>query len=186
MLANRFREAIGSGVGIEYLADIVRHSIFVSKGHRENTKVTLVLEKSPLYSSVLELDGSTLGSLPDLHENALLKVVSDALSVSEGLAKDESVCDVRGIKVTATSFEQLVKSRAVNQQVYVLEPSGLDVRGEYFPKDVVFVMTDHTPMPKNTYKSMSRQGIRKLSLGPLILHASQCISIIHNQLDRQA
>ena len=185
VLADRFREAIGSGVGLEYLADIVRHAIFVSKGHRENTKVTLVLEKSSMYSRILELDGASLGSLPALHEDAILKVLGDALSISESLTKDESVSDERGIKVTATSFEQLVKLRAENQVVYVLEPSGSDIRDEDFPKDVVFIMTDHTPMPKNTYKSMSRQGVRKLSLGPLMLHASQCVSIIHNQLDRQ-
>ena len=183
--ADRFLDAIGTGVGVEYLADIVRHAIFVSQGHREDTKVTLVLEKSQFYSRVVELDGAILGSLPDLHERAFLQVISDALRVAASLEKNESVCDERGIRVTATSFEQLVKSRAEEQVVYVLESSGQDIRSEQFPEDVVFVMTDHTPMPKNTYKSMARQGVRKLSLGPLMLHAAQCVTIIHNELDRQ-
>ena len=183
--ADRFLEAIGTGVGVEYLADIVRHAIFVSQGHRKDTKATLVLEKSQFYSRVVELDGSILGSLPDLHERALLQVISDALRAAASLEKNESVCDGRGIKVTAMSFEQLVKSRAEEQVVYVLDTSGQDIRSEQFPEDVVFVMTDHTPMPKNTYKSMARQGVRKLSLGPLMLHAAQCVTIIHNELDRQ-
>ena len=183
--ADRFLDAIGTGVGVEYLADIVRHAIFVSQGHREDTKVTLVLEKSQFYSRVVELDGAILGSLPDLHERAFLQVISDALRVAASLEKNESVCDERGIRVTATSFEQLVKSRAEEQVVYVLESSGQDIRSEQFPEDVVFVMTDHTPMPKNSYKSMARQGVRKLSLGPLMLHAAQCVTIIHNELDRQ-
>ena len=170
---------------MEYLADIVRHGIFVSQGHREDTKVTLVLEKSQFYSRVVQLDGSILGSLPDLHERALLQVISDALRVAASLEKNESVCDGRGIQVTAMSFEQLVKLRAEEQRVYVLDTSGQDIRSEQFPKDVVFVMTDHTPMPKNTYKSMARQGVRKLSLGPLVLHAAQCVTITHNELDRQ-
>ena len=183
--ADRFLDAIGTGVGVEYLADIVRHAIFVSQGHREDTKVTLVLEKSQFYSRVVELDGAILGSLPDLHERAFLQVISDSLRVAASLEKNESVCDERGIRVTATSFEQLVKSRAEEQVVYVLESSGQDIRSEQFPEDVVFVMTDHTPMPKNSYKSMARQGVRKLSLGPLMLHAAQCVTIIHNELDRQ-
>ena len=83
------------------------------------------------------------------------------------------------------SFEHLVKSRAEEQLVYVLDTSGQDIRSEQLPEDVVFVMTDHTPMPKNTYKSMARQGVRKLSLGPIMLHAAQCVTIIHNELDRQ-
>lgn len=183
--ADRFLEAIGTGLGVEYLADIVRHAIFVSQGHREDTKVTLVLEKSQFYSRVVEIDGSILGSLPDLHESALLLVISDALRAAESLEKNESVFDGRGIKVTATSFEKLVKSRAEQQVVYVLDTAGQDIRSEQFPEDVVFVMTDHTPMPKNTYKSMARQGVRKLSVGPLMLHAAQCVTIIQNELDRQ-
>ena len=170
---------------MEYLADIVRHGIFVSQGHREATKVTLVLEKSQFYSRVVQLDGSILGSLPDLHERALLEVISDALIAASSLEKNESVYDGRGIQVTAMSFEQLVKLRAEAQRVYVLDTSGQDIRNEQFPEDVVFVMTDHTPMPKNTYKSMARQGVRKLSLGTVVLHAAQCVTIIHNELDRQ-
>jgi tRNA (pseudouridine54-N1)-methyltransferase len=185
VVADRFLEAIGTGVGVEYLADIVRHAIFVSQGHREDTKVTLVLEKSQLFSRVVELDGSILGSLPDLHEKALLQVISDALRVAGNLEKNETVLDDRGIRITAMSFEQLVKSRAEEQVVYVLDTGGEDIRNEQIPEDAVFVMTDHTPMPKNTYKSMARQGVRKLSLGPLMLHAAQCVTIIHNELDRQ-
>ncbi len=184
--AERFLEAIGTGAGVEYLADIIRHAIFVSQGHREDTKITLVLEKSQFFSRVVELDGATLGALPDLHERALLQVISDALSVAGRLEKNETVRDARGIKVTAMSFEQLVKSRAEEQVVYVLDASGQDIRSEQLPEDVVFVMTDHTPMPKNTYKSMMRQGVRKLSLGPLVLHAAQCVTIIHNEMDRLA
>jgi tRNA (pseudouridine54-N1)-methyltransferase len=185
VVADRFLEAIGTGAGVEYLADIVRHAIFVSKGHRENTKVSLVLEKSQDYSRVVELDGAILGSLPDLHERSLLQVIRDALRVAASLGKNESIQDGRGIRVSAVSFEQLVKSRAEEQVVYVLDTGGSDIRSEQFPEDVVFVMTDHTPMPKNTYKSMARQGVRKLSLGPLMLHAAQCVTIIHNELDRQ-
>ncbi|MGV0033836.1 MAG: hypothetical protein ACNYPE_02355 [Candidatus Azotimanducaceae bacterium WSBS_2022_MAG_OTU7] len=51
--ADRFLEAIGTGAGVEYLADIVRHAIFVSQGHREDTKITLVLEKSQFFSRVV-------------------------------------------------------------------------------------------------------------------------------------
>ena len=77
---------------MEYLADIVRHGIFVSQGHREDTKVTLVLEKSQFYSRVVQLDGAILGSLPDLHERALLEVISDALRAAASLEKNESAC----------------------------------------------------------------------------------------------
>ena len=53
-----FRAA--KGAGLEYLADIVRHGLFVSQGHRDDVSVALVLEKSRDYSRVVELQGAPL------------------------------------------------------------------------------------------------------------------------------
>ncbi|MGV0033835.1 MAG: hypothetical protein ACNYPE_02350 [Candidatus Azotimanducaceae bacterium WSBS_2022_MAG_OTU7] len=96
------------------------------------------------------------------------------MRVAAELEKNESVRDDRGIKVTAMSFEQLVKSRAEEQVVYVLDASGQDIRSEQLPEDVVFVMTDHTPMPKNTYKSMSETGCPQAIFGS---HGAACSSM---------
>lgn len=183
---DHFLEAIGAGIGVEYLADIIRDSLFVSQAHREDTIVTLVLEKSRDFSRVIRLNGANLGALPDLHERSLLGVIADALRAGRNLEKDAAVTDARGIEIIATSFEHLVRERVALQPVYLLDKGGTDVRETELSKDVVFVLTDHTPMPKNTYKSMARQGVLKLSLGPHMLHAAQCISIIHNERDRQA
>ena len=51
--------------------------------------------------------------------------------------------------------------------------------------DAVFLLTDHIPMPRKTFKSMQRQGVSRIALGPVMLQASQCISIIQNELDRR-
>ena len=66
----------------------------------------------------------------------------------------------------------------------------LATKGEYLrhidlPLDGTFVLTDHIPMPKKTFKSMLRQGVKKISLGPRMLHASQCITLINNEYDRR-
>ena len=185
--ADRFLSQVGQGLGVEYLADIVRHSLFVSQGHREEVTVSLVLEKSQDFSRVVSISGASLGSLDDIHEAALLKAIADALRAGNGLKKHETRTDDRGISVTAKSFEQLVRERAEAGTVFLLDPDGLDVRKEEVLTELaeaVFVMTDHTPMPKNTYKSMQRQGVKKLSLGPGMLHTAQCVSILLNELDR--
>jgi tRNA (pseudouridine54-N1)-methyltransferase len=183
--AARFRAAIGAGLGVEYLADIIRHSLFLGQGHRESTRLSLVLEKSQDFSRVVEITGSRLGSLGNIHEAALLAAVADALEAGSRLGKEESVVDDRGIAVKATSFEHLVKARAQEQSVFLLDAKGADIRETELPEAPVFVLTDHTPMPKNTFKSMARQGVTKISLGPRILHAAQCVTLIHNELDRR-
>jgi tRNA (pseudouridine54-N1)-methyltransferase len=183
--ARRFLAAIGTGAGVEYLADILKSGLFVAQGHREDTAVHLVLEKSQDFSRILTFSGAELGSVSGLHESDLLDAIAHALKSAGTLSKDASVIDDRGVGVAATSFEHWVKASAENRQVFMLHPDGQDIREVELPIDPVFVMTDHTPMPKNTYSSMARQGVSKLSVGPIMLHAAQCISIIQNEMDRR-
>ncbi len=185
--ADRFLALIGQGQGVEYLADIVRHVLFVSQGHRDNVTLSLVLEKSQDNSRIVSFSGETLGSLSDIHEQSLLRAIADALQVGAKLVKHETIVDKRGVSVTAKSFEQLVRERCEAGPVFLLDPDGEDVRDPGLSElleRAAYVMTDHTPMPKNTYKSMQRQGVRKLSLGPQMLHTAQCVSILLNELDR--
>ena len=180
-----FRASFGKGEGVEYLADILRAALFISQGHREDVTVHLVLEKSRDYSRVVTFSGNQLGSLADLHERALLSAIAQALEAGRSLGKDESASDSRGVMVQATSFEHLVRTAAKQKPVYVLDPGGIDIRDLEVGPEAVFVMTDHTPMPRNTFKSMVRQGVEKVSLGPVVLHASQGIAIVLNELDRR-
>lgn len=184
---DRLLGQVGRGQGVEYLADIVRHCLFVSQGHREDVILNLVLEKSQDYSRIVSISGDTLGSLSDIHEKSLLEAIAGALRAGAGLRKHDSTIDSLGICVTAKSFEQLVREKVEEKVVLLLDPDGADIRSREVSKELesaVFVMTDHTPMPKNTFKSMQRQGVKKISLGPRMLHTAQCLSILLNELDR--
>lgn len=183
--ADNFRAAIGRGQGVEFLADIIRHTLFVAQGHRDDAVLHLVLEKSQDFSRVITLTGAELGSVGDLHEGALLELIARALAEGEGLGKDEAVTTGEGLIVQATSFEHLVRDKASGLPTFVLSPKGSDIRETPLTASDVYVMTDHTPMPKNTFKSMARQGVKPLSLGPQMLHAAQCITLIHNEHDRR-
>ena len=182
---DRFNDALGSGAGVEYLATIISNALFVSKDHRRDTSVTLVLEQSADFSRTVTFSGDSLGSLQSLHEKAMLGAVVDALKSGRGLGKDESCYDDRGVLVSATSFEHLVKARTQAGAVYLLDRDGQDIRSAELKPAPVFVMTDHTPMPKKTFRSMARQGVINISVGPRTLHASQCITLIHDELDRR-
>ncbi len=181
----QFAAAIGGSEGVEYLADIIRNSLFVSKGHRDDVLLHLVLEKSADFSRVVSFTGDELGTIGGLHEKHLLALIMTALEAGVGLEKARQVNAAPGISVAAMSFEHLVKEKAQAKSVYLLDRKGEDIRDCGLNNESVFVMTDHTPMPKKTHRSMARQGVTPVSLGPVMLHASQCISIIHNELDRQ-
>jgi tRNA (pseudouridine54-N1)-methyltransferase len=164
---------------------MITNALMVSKGHRDDTTLHLVLEDSEDFSRCISLRGEQLGDLGGTTEGALLRVLATALRLGRGLAKEASVTTSTGVVVTAISFEHLVKARVVDRTVYLLDTKGEDIRQAEMPVDAVFLLTDHVPMPKKTFKSMQRQGVKKVSLGPLMLHGSQCITLIQNELDRR-
>lgn len=163
---------------------MIVNALMISKGHRTDTRLHLVLESSSDFSRTLIFDGSTLGNLQGAHEGALLSACADALRASQKLGKDKVVTADNGIQVRTVSFEQLVKER-LDGPVFMLDRKGVDIREQTLAEDVVFLLTDHVPMPKKAFNSLKRQGVMNLSLGPVVLHASQCISVIHNELDRR-
>lgn len=182
----KFLAAIGTGAHVEYLAQIVVNTLFVSKGHRRDTTLTLVLEDAKDYSKAIFLNGADLGSIIDMSESGILSLLSACLKSAIGLGKEEILGLDNGIEVQAISFEHLVKKRLETQPVFLLDKKSEDIRCCQLPHDAVFLLTDHIPMPRKTFKSLRRQGVQNISLGPVMLHASQCVVLIQNEYDRAA
>jgi tRNA (pseudouridine54-N1)-methyltransferase len=181
----RFLANVGGGAHVEYLAQILVGALFVSKGHRTDTTVTLVLERSTDFSRALSFDGSRIGDLGGLNEAALLDVIAECLWQGSSLGKEEVRPTDSGIEVAATSFEHLIKARIEQGPVYLLDRKGEDIRGMALPPGGSFVMSDHVPLSKKLKKSFVRQGVKPVSLGPVMLQSSQCAAIIQNEYDRQ-
>ena len=51
------------------------------------------------------------------------------------------------------------------------------------PENPCFLLTDHLPMPRKSFNSLERLGAKKISLGPRMLFASQCVTLIQHELD---
>ncbi len=180
----KFLASVGTGAHVEYLAQIIINALFISRSHRDDTVLTLVLEDSPDYSRAITIAGDAIGSLGGLTEGALLDTCASALGDARNLAREEKVVCSNGLSVTAISFERLVKHKSEEANVFILDRKGTDIRESPDLTNPVFLLTDHIPMPKKTFKSLQRQGVMKLSIGPVMLQASQCVSVIHNELDR--
>jgi tRNA (pseudouridine54-N1)-methyltransferase len=83
------------------------------------------------------------------------------------------------------SFEHLVKELAVDHQLFVMDRKGTPIREQQFAGNACFVLTDHIPMPKNTFHTLDRLGAKYVTLGPTMLFASQCVVLIHHELDQR-
>lgn len=179
-----FLNAAGTGAHVEFLAQILINTLFVSKGHRAEDSLTLVLEGTGDFSRALRIRGDALGSIRSMSEEGCLELIADALEAGKNLGKEQEAVADSGIVVATVSFERLVKSRLESTAVFLLDKKGDDIRGVDLPADACFVLTDHVPLPKKLGKSFVRQGARPISLGPVMLHASQCVVLVQNEFDR--
>lgn len=179
-----FLAAVGLNAHVEILAHALMNALFISKSHRADVIVHLVLESSRDYSRTITFTASEVGDLGGFGEQALLSSIARALDAARDLKKAATVKVEAGVKVRALSFEHLIKELSENYPVYLLDRKGVDIRTVEFAGDVCFLLTDHIPIARKTLNSIKRLGATKISLGPRMLFAAQCIVLIHNELDR--
>ncbi len=176
---------IGSEAHSEILAHALMNAVFVAQSHRPGVVVHLVLESSPDYSRAIRFEFDAMHDIGGFDERALLGRIAHALDASKGMGKDEERTVESGVTVRTTGFERLVQALAVDHTLYVLDPKGRPVAEEVFADKPCFVLTDHIPMPKNTFHTLDRLGAKRITLGPTMLFASQCVTLIHYELDRR-
>lgn len=181
---HRFLQSAGGDAHVEYLAQTVINTLFISKAHRPDTVLTIVCENSADYSRALTLSGDRMGDMGTITEVGILGLLAEALGQAQGLGKEMALISKEGIRVQAISFERLVKERLARGEVFLLDRKGQDIRTATLPPDPTFLLTDHVPLPRNLKKSLLRQGVKPLALGPVMLHASQCVVLVQNEHDR--
>ncbi|HCG6980834.1 TPA: tRNA (pseudouridine(54)-N(1))-methyltransferase TrmY [Vibrio parahaemolyticus] len=176
-------EGVGNEAHTEILAHTMMSTMFVAQSHREDVVVHLVLESTKDYSRTITIRSNDITNIGGFHESTLISAVARALDASVGMGKEQLREVEPGITVRTVSFEHLVQELAEDHQLYMLDKKGEFVRDAEIGENPCFLLTDHIPMPKKSFNSLKRLGTEKISLGPKMLFASQCVVLIHNELD---
>ena len=148
-------------------------SLFLSHGLRKNVVFHAILNGPPNPPMHIEINGERLYDVRtdmDTWQRVLKKVIS---------GKPHP-----GITANKTSFEALLKAKAENTSIYVLEEDGKDVAETELTANAVFVIGDHVGLPKKAEAFALRYG-EKISLGKQPYLAASCITILNYLLDRQ-
>lgn len=174
---------VGGEAHSEILAHVLMNAIFVAQSHRDDVVVYLVLESTADYSRTVRFEPGAMRELGGFDERALLGKVAKALDASRGMGKEEARPVESGVTVQTISFERLVQQLSADHPLFVLDRKGVPIGEQAFGDNPCFLLTDHIPMPKKTFGSLERLGATKLSLGPRMLFASQCVVLIHHALD---
>ena len=177
--------AIGQEAHPEILAHTLMNAIFVAQSHRPDVVVYLVLESTQDYSRTIRFEANAMHAIGGFDERSLLGKVAAALDASRGMGKEETRPVESGVTVRTISFEKLVQELAADHPLFVMDPKGTPIREQAFEGSPCFLLTDHIPMPKNTFHTLDRLGAVRITLGKTMLFASQCVVLIHHELDQR-
>lgn len=177
--------SVGKEAHTEILAHTLMNAIFVAQSHRPDVTVYLVLESTRDFSRTIRFDANAMQAIGGFHEQALLGRIAKALDASRGMGKDETRPVEAGVTIRTSSFERLVQQLADDRQLFVMDRKGTPIRKQVFQGNPCFVLTDHIPMPKKAFHSLDRLGAIKITLGQRMLFASQCVVLIHHELDQR-
>lgn len=183
--ADKVFSQVGSEAHFEIVAHTLANAFYFSNGMRSDVEVYVVLDSAADFPRTLKFSSNDGLSFPGFHEQAILEVVSAALTKGQDVKKGEKLKLDSGIEIYGYGFETLMKDLIENVPVYLLDKKGKDIRSIEFESNGVFVLSDHLAMPKNSIKSLERKGLVKISLGKKMLFASHSVVLVHNELDRQ-
>lgn len=168
----------GSGGRMDIMCRCLSASLLVSHGIRENVEVLLCLEGPPNSPRCIRVQGNMVKFLsPDERSTAIL--LQKALKAYVDGEETEST---PGISISGKTFMDCVQERMPS--VVLLDENGGDIRGARLPpKDLCFVLGDHIGFTPEESEAL-REAPLTVSVSPKILHASQCITLLLNELDR--
>ena len=183
--SHKLLASVGKEAHPEILAHTLMNAIFVAQSHRADVTVHLVLESTQDFSRSISFEANAMHDIGGFDEQSLLGKVAKALDASRGMGKEETRPVESGISVRTISFERLVQELAADHQLFVMDRKGTPMREQVFADNPCFLLTDHIPMPKKTFHSLERLGAKKVTLGARMLFASQCVVLIHHELDQR-
>ena len=168
----------GTSGRIDVLARCAATSFLLSHGIRKDVELYLVLCGPSSPPKTIRMVGAELKYLnPD--ERSTTALFLKALRI-KSIAESSST---PGIYISGMSFERLLGQ--LQGPFVLLKEDGEDLSKSRVPKDPVFVLSDHLDFREEEEKALMVHDPLVLSLGPRSLHADQCITIVHNELDRR-
>jgi len=168
----------GTSGRIDVLARCAASAFLLSHGIRKDVELYLVMHGPSRPPRTIRMAGGELRHLnPD--ERSTASLFLKALQL-ESIAESVST---PGIYVSGIGFAKLLES--LGGPFILLKEDGEDMRDHRVPKDAIFVLSDHLDFSEEEEKALMAHDLTVLSLGPRSLHSNQCITLVHNELDRR-
>ncbi|MDV0444639.1 putative pseudouridine methyltransferase [Methanimicrococcus sp. At1] len=178
----------GSAGRMDVLCRCVTSALFISFGMRRDINVWLILKGEPGPSKIVRFNGETMRSLnPD--ERSSGSLIQKALLIDASDAEKQST---PGVFVRYGNLEQLLQNFSENgRPLFYLKEDGKDVlemtqtpETAALLENGVYILGDNQGVFEEDEKTIEDANASKISVGPISLLSSQCVTLILNALDR--
>ncbi|MBI5392072.1 tRNA (pseudouridine(54)-N(1))-methyltransferase TrmY [Candidatus Woesearchaeota archaeon] len=174
---------VGAG-RLDLVCRCIMNALCVANDIRRDTIIHISLDGPSDPPKIISFAGETIQKFQG-DERSTAGLLKQALAAGKGLRLNEAKEVSPGITIIKKSFEQLVREKTTTSRVYYLHQKGADIRKTKFKEKTVIVLGDYIGMPRKSENLLENLNAVKISLGPIMLFASQCITVVHNELDRQ-
>lgn len=164
---------------MDIVCNVIISTFFISHAMRDDVKLHLIFDGPPYAPQHLVFESNQDMPISKKDVAGLIKRMLYKSPNKEGLKEIFPGCTIE-----KKSFEHLVKELDKDgKNVFVLDGKGEDIREMKLKGNEVYIIGDHEGFPSDKKKFLKQ--IDKISVGPKILFASQVMTIIHNEIDRQ-
>ena len=163
---------------MDIVCNVIISAFFISNQMRDDVKLHLIFDGPPTPPRHLIFESNKDMPISKKDVAGLIKRMLYKCP-KQGIHKVFPGCFIE-----KKSFEALVKElNSKGKNIFLLDKKGQDIREAKLKGNEVFIIGDQGGFPKEKKKFLKK--IDKISVGSRILFASQVITILHNEMDRQ-
>lgn len=158
---------------------VVVNALFLSHKTRQDVKVHMVFYGSPTPPRYLEISSAAEGVISKKDVARLIQIM--LYKYKEG--KKTEVFP--GCFIEKKNLSQVLSElEKQGKEIYILDEKGEDIRAVKLSKEPVFLLGDQDGLPAKELKRL-KKTCQTVSVGRETYFASQTITIVNNELDRQ-
>lgn len=175
------RNIAGTSGRLDVVCRCILNAFLINGGIRRDVDFYAVLEGPPSPPKLLKVSGNLLQYLPK-SEVEVARIIRDLLSMEKGSHPENAA-----FKIGRMSFEKLIYSlKKEGCLLTYLHEDGIDIRKFNFNSScgIVFILGDHLGLDRNSERFLESLNVPRISLGPVVYLASQCIILVNEELDK--